>query len=123
TVWHRTGDLARFDEHSNLWLLGRTADQVRMSGRDHPCFAVEAEALALGSTRQAALVQAVHDGPPTLRYALEPDTNLPAAVEAELCALLTRNGFAGTKLQRLAKLPVDRRHNSKIDRAKLRRRL
>ncbi len=33
TTWHRTGDLARIDEHGNLWLVGRVHNAICRKGQ------------------------------------------------------------------------------------------
>lgn len=121
-VWHRTGDLARRDAEGRLWLQGRAAEQVWQRGQWRPVFPLEARLLAHPAVRQAALVQARPEQRPTLYYSLQPGVVAEEAVAQELMELARQHGFQNIRLRCLKRLPVDRRHNSKIDRHKLRRR-
>jgi len=116
-IWHRTGDVGYLDERGRLWLLGR-ADAVIEDARGtlHP-FAVECAAReVLGVRRVAALA---HNGKRLL--ILEgPDEQGTNAQRAGPDAL------AWARLDEvvtLRKLPMDRRHNSKVDYPELRRQL
>jgi acyl-CoA synthetase (AMP-forming)/AMP-acid ligase II len=108
TVWHRTGDAGYLDPSGRLWLLGRcSARIVDGLGTVHP-FAVECAAMTVAGVRRSALVS-VRD-----RRVL--------AVELEhgagdvRAALLAHLGWAFiAEVVEVASLPVDRRHNAKID--------
>ncbi len=111
--WHRTGDLGRLDVQGRLWLLGRCAAAIRDErGELHP-FAVECAAQQIAGVRRAALL--LHDGARLL--VVEPErgaTPLPQRVSAAL---------AWAELDRVlvvAAIPVDARHNAKVDYPQLR---
>jgi acyl-CoA synthetase (AMP-forming)/AMP-acid ligase II len=114
-IWHRTGDVGYLDERGRLWLLGR-ADAVieDAQGTLHP-FAVECAAReVLGVRRVAALA---HNGKRLLilEGADEQGTDAQRAVP---------DALAWARLDEvvtLRKLPMDRRHNSKVDYPELRR--
>jgi acyl-CoA synthetase (AMP-forming)/AMP-acid ligase II len=113
-VWHRTGDAGRWDEQGRLWLLGRWEARIDdHRGRAYP-LAVEAAAMAAPGVRRVALV--AHQGLRVL--ALEPDS--PAVLQAlrAACPDLPVDRFMPMK-----QIPVDRRHNAKIDYPALRRQL
>ena len=105
-VWHRTGDAGRIDEQGRLWLLGRTE---AANGDLYP-FAVETAAHSWPGVEQAAL--------------------LAGAGGARL--FLAGRGLDSTELERRAgalgditvhvvrRIPMDRRHNAKVDYARLR---
>lgn len=108
-IWHRTGDCGRLDAKGRLWLLGRRA---AAAGSVFP-FAIETAALSWPGVRQAALV-ADRDG---ARLAV-------AGAHVDSSELRRRARDLGvTDLVVLHELPTDRRHNSKIDYARLRPRL
>jgi olefin beta-lactone synthetase len=109
TRWHRTGDLARADDRGRLWLLGRVA--AHAPGAPYP-FAVEAAARAVPGVRRAALV--VLDGEVVLAF------------EGDAAPERLRAALAWARLDRivpLRRLPLDRRHNAKVDLPALRRSL
>jgi acyl-coenzyme A synthetase/AMP-(fatty) acid ligase len=107
TVWHRTGDAGRLDDAGRLWLLGRREAQA---GALFP-FAVETAALSWPGVRQAALVP----GPTLARLALAGD-------RLDMADLARRAKALGpVEPVRVAAIPLDRRHNSKVDYVRLRR--
>jgi len=116
-IWHRTGDNGYLDERGRLWLLGR-ADAVIEDARGtlHP-FAVECAArLLLGVRRVAAIA---HEG----RRLLILEASSAPSAEARRAAL---DALAWAQLDEVLTwrtLPMDRRHNSKVDYPGLRRRL
>jgi olefin beta-lactone synthetase len=113
-VWHRTGDAGYFDRRGRLWLLGRCAAKVTDNfGTLYP-FAVECAASGVHGLRRSAFAQ--HRGRRVL------------VIEAERHALEVRDALvtrlAWARLQDVAivdEVPVDRRHNAKIDYTALRR--
>lgn len=109
TIWHRTGDAGHLDDQGRLWLLGRTGDQViTAKGVQHP-FAVETAARMWPGVKRAALI--TQDNTPVL--AIEGD-------ETQADTWKTRAAdFGIDQLRHLASIPLDRRHNSKIDRIAL----
>lgn len=107
SVWHRTGDAGRLDAEGRLWLLGRCSAQVTDARGSLWPFAVECSALGDLRVRRAALASV--RGRRVLAVEGE---NLERGDAALLQAL------AWAKLDRLVpvkRLPVDRRHNAKID--------
>jgi len=115
--WHRTGDAGYFDEHDRLWLLGRCAARVDDSrGVLYP-LGVEQAALRHPCIGQAAMV--AHRGQRVLAVTLQDRSPQP-----DLGSLLKALSFAHVDSIRILKrLPVDRRHNAKIDYPALRQML
>ncbi|MFB6249861.1 MAG: AMP-binding protein [Salinibacter sp.] len=109
TRWHRTGDAGRLDEEGRLWLLGRCAATVRDErGVLHP-FAVECSARLREDVRHAALAQ--RDGRRVL--AVEPTSPRRGVDRQGL-----QSQLAGVDLDDivvLSAIPLDRRHNAKVD--------
>lgn len=118
--WHRTGDAGRLDAGGRLWLAGRAGGGApRPDGRTVYPLQVEAAVRVATGLRCAFLV---HDGRRTL--AVQTRT-----VTAEARGDATRTRVANTEalireavpwasLERIVvvpRLPVDRRHNAKID--------
>jgi olefin beta-lactone synthetase len=112
TRWHRTGDLGYCDSHGRLWLLGRCAAKLSDArGVQYP-FAVECAVRERFEVENAALVSVRG-----LRVlAIESKTKLPAneILDALSWAQLDRVIFVDH-------LPVDKRHNAKIDYVELAR--
>ncbi|MBK8046549.1 MAG: AMP-binding protein [Anaerolineales bacterium] len=105
-VWHRTGDAGAFDSEGRLWLMGRCqAKVVDERGALYP-FAVEVAAQQHPAVRRAALVQ--HAG----KRMLVVEFKQGRPVEA-IQALLAWARI--DTVQAIERIPVDRRHNAKVD--------
>lgn len=115
TTWHRTGDMGYLDREGRLWLLGRCAARIAdQRGTLYP-FAVECAVSAQPGVRRAAVVS--WRGQRVL--VLEFDRSGPVP---DLAAI--RQSVAWAKLDAVRvydSLPVDKRHNAKIDYPALRR--
>lgn len=114
TVWHRTGDLGRMDEHGRLWLLGRASALIN-DGRGvlYP-FAAECAARQTPGVRRAAVV-AVRG-----RRILAVEADDPAVMDA------VRQGLTWAQVdevRRLRSIPMDRRHDAKVVYGRLRKML
>lgn len=113
--WHRTGDLGYLDSQGRLWLLGRCSALVEDSkGRLYP-FAVECAAhyhegikrcAAISHKAKRLLILEPHQG-----KKLDISHIKHSLAWAELDSIL------------LMSLPVDKRHNAKIDYPRLRKQL
>jgi acyl-CoA synthetase (AMP-forming)/AMP-acid ligase II len=107
--WHRTGDAGRLDDQGRLWLLGRCSARIKDEhGVLYP-FAVEAAAYADPRIKRAAVV-----GKTGRRMlVLEPyEKHAPP----DLAGLARRLNWAHVADYRFRdRIPVDKRHNAKVD--------
>lgn len=113
-VWHRTGDLGYLDSTGRLWLLGRCVAKITdAKGTLYP-FAVECVAHQFDWVRLAGCVGAEGKRYLALQASQQPsDTELQELRAALDWALID-------EFHILDRLPVDNRHNAKIDYASLR---
>jgi len=113
-IWHRTGDSGFLDGQQRLWLTGRIADQLRTpSGLTLSPYPVEKQLNGLPGIAASAVVQ----GPQG-----EICVVLQQAAQCRVAAPLLATLFPeeSVRFWICVKLPVDVRHYSRIDRARLR---
>jgi len=106
-TWHRTGDAGHLDANGELWLRGRLSAKA---GSFYP-FDVEVAARQWDGVTQAALIP--NSAPPMLALTgVEPEDGAWQTQASEL---------GGLKVIKLKTLPMDKRHNSKIDYAAIKK--
>ncbi len=112
--WHRTGDAGYVDALGRLWLLGRCGAAIRESAGTLYPFSVEAAAADHAGVDRAALL--AHRGRRILFVQVRGRhvDRVRASLEASLA-------WAALDEIRFASIPVDGRHNAKVDYARLRR--
>ncbi len=108
-VWHRTGDVARKDARGRVWLLGRVGEDC---GGHWP---LVVEAIAESQPWLCRAGMGCLDGRPVLL--VEPfEVPVPDDWREQL---VQRTGIADVR--RVDRVPVDPRHNAKVDRYALAR--
>ncbi len=108
-VWHRTGDAGYLDERGRLWLLGRCVARIRDGRGELYPFAAETAVYQDPDIRRAAMV--AHRGKRILAIEYHDARKKP-----DLSALQAVLGWTELDEVRVCrKVPVDKRHNAKID--------
>ncbi len=111
TVWHRTGDLGWLDNTGRLWLMGRAASTIRDErGVVYP-FAVECAARQIAGVRRAAVLT------------IERRRIMVVEAESRTSANSIREAMTWADLDEIRTvhaIPMDKRHNAKIDYVSLR---
>lgn len=122
-VWHRMGDTGSFDPEGRFWIAGRVHSTIRRSGQlVHPQLVEQA---AKGDDPRIRRIAAVGMPDPQLgeRVAIVVETG-EQGLQGEIVARLAAAGFTVDEVRLTPEpLPVDPRHNSKIDYGRLRSRL
>ena len=119
-VWHRTGDAGYWDERGRLWLLGRCAARLDSTQPDgtrrtlYP-FAVESAAHTFPAIKHAALVEQYGRRILALELYSHQDDRWLATLRATLA------WAALDEIRILDIMPVDKRHNAKINYPALRK--
>jgi olefin beta-lactone synthetase len=104
-VWHRTGDAGAMDAQGRLWLLGRCAYRLKDKP---PLYPLQVEAQA-----RAAL------GPLPLAAARVEDQAVLVVESSKTDDAALAGQFHVDRVLTVAKIPLDRRHQSKVDYASL----
>jgi acyl-CoA synthetase (AMP-forming)/AMP-acid ligase II len=109
TIWHRTGDAGLFDDTGRLWLLGRAGSQVHMPQRAYFPFSVEVAVNGWEGVRHCAFI----NGPQGATLVIDGDAQHLGkwTVKAKELGI--------ERVDHIEKMPMDKRHGSKIDRVAL----
>jgi acyl-CoA synthetase (AMP-forming)/AMP-acid ligase II/pimeloyl-ACP methyl ester carboxylesterase len=128
-VWHRTGDLGHLDAAGNLWIEGRVAHLIETARGPVTPVPVEVAAEAVPEVVRAAAVGVGPRGLAQVVVVIEIAESLQrsepregpasAALSGAIRAAVTSTPVAAVWVTE--HLPVDIRHNAKIDRTKLSR--
>jgi acyl-coenzyme A synthetase/AMP-(fatty) acid ligase len=118
--WHRTGDVGHLDTEGNLWVEGRLAHVITTPEGPLTSIALEQRAIAAGSIN-AACVGIGPAGTQQVVLILEHPGSSCLLGAGETAAFRQVCGYPFAAVMRMEKLPVDIRHNSKIDRLALAR--
>ena len=104
-VWHRTGDAAWLDDSGRVWLVGRCSAAIQRPDKKpiYP-FGIECTAMSHPGVKRCALI--LHEKRTTLFV----EGHIS---ETQLESLLKPLGVE--KVQAISHIPVDKRHNAKID--------
>lgn len=131
-VWHRSGDVGHLDDRGRLWIEGRSVHVIESA--DGPVTPVPVEvaveqlpevrraaAVGVGPPGTAVVAVVVETGDPTRRRGPRRRDAVPALAPAELTDAV-RAAVAPLRVAAVCtidRLPVDIRHEAKIDRSAL----
>ncbi len=122
-VWHRMGDTGSFDGEGRFWLAGRVHSTIRRGGElAHPQLVEQA---AKGEDPRVRRIATVGLPDPELgeRVVVVVET-AEDGFQDEIASRLAAAGFRADEIRLTAEpLPVDPRHNSKIDYGRLKKRM
>ena len=120
-VWHRTGDVGHIDMSGHLWIEGRVVHLIHTSEGTITPVPLEIAVESLHSVNRAAVVAVGPIGVQQVVIVVETNENSEGPASAELAAEVRRvvapQLIAAVYTSK--QLPVDIRHNSKIDRTAL----
>ncbi len=110
TIWHRTGDAGYIDKNGRLWLMGRCSAKIKdRHGTIYP-FAIETAACSIPGIRRAAAVGI--DGRRVLVY----ETTVQQVERQTMSdTLTTQLSWACIDQFIDMSIPLDKRHNAKVD--------
>ncbi len=121
SVWHRTGDVGHLDGDGNLWIEGRVVHMIHTSTGSVSPVPIEIAAESVLGVQRAAAVAVGPRGVQQVVVVVETDDLSEGPAPADLAAAVR----AAASPQPIAAvwttdaLPVDIRHNAKIDRTAL----
>lgn len=126
TIWHRTGDLVRIDESGNFWIVGRVHNVVNRNGKY--LFPVRAESLL---KRLPFVLTAAYLGMPdsnlgekaivtVVTKEKSPQSGDLTQYRSRIQEVFGKNNIPVDEIVFLDQIPMDPRHHSKVEYAKLR---
>jgi acyl-CoA synthetase (AMP-forming)/AMP-acid ligase II len=120
--WHATGDVGRLDGDGRLWVGGRLGHVITTDAGPRAPVALEQAIESIRDVAAAAVVGVGPRGTQQIVALVEPVAPLSSPRLAALDrvdAVRSAVGDSVVAVFELPELPVDRRHNSKIDRTRL----
>ena len=119
-VWHRTGDTGFLDDTGQLWLTGRVKDSLVLNGGVIQPYPLEQSLDNVAGIVRSALIHfndALHV---FVQNSVESSQAMTADIRCEIEQILQAAGVHHFNINVIELMPVDGRHNSKIDRLALR---
>jgi acyl-coenzyme A synthetase/AMP-(fatty) acid ligase len=123
--WHRSGDVGHFDGDGRLWIEGRMGHIVTTPDGPVTPVGIEHEVSSIGGIEATAVVGVGPAGTQHVVVVVVPQPRpRRAGLAGEALSDLVRAAIPSTDVAAVfvaPALPVDRRHNSKIDRTRIAR--
>ncbi len=122
--WHRTGDIGSLDASGFLWISGRVQHVITSNPGPLPPIPIEHAAERVAAVKIAAAVGVGPTGGQVVAVVVETNDGnrgplASSEVAAQVKAELARDGLPLPAAVLSAEIPVDRRHNSKVDRTRV----
>ncbi len=118
-VWHRTGDLGYLDEDGNIWLTGRDKDLLHYEGNEVQNYPIEKQIDKIDGVTRGAIIQCQR----SIVLVLETDNDMAVSLKGKLTEIIDPICISEVNVFVVDKMPVDGRHNSKVDRPLLRQQI
>lgn len=131
-IWHRMGDLGYFDSQGRIWFCGRKAERVEVSGRTYYSDCCEGVFNSLPNVFRTALIGLKQNGRTFPAIVVEPLKNRFPQTETERSQFIEGLQKAAATSSVTSDIeiflfdrafPVDVRHNAKINRLVLAKRM
>ena len=124
-TWHRTGDVGHLDSDGNLWIEGRVVHMIHTAQGSITPVPLETVCETISGVERAAAVGIGEPGIQQIVIVLETDQKNENVASAALTAQVRQalGEVDVVAVWETKKLPVDIRHNSKIDRTALARKM
>jgi acyl-CoA synthetase (AMP-forming)/AMP-acid ligase II len=117
-LWHRMGDVGYRDASGCLWLVGRVNTVIMRDNQPMYPVPVETVVEKLRFVDRAALVGAAKGSLPertVLFVQASKDIPMPGDWRPKIESLLLQCGWSVDEIRLTRKIPVDARHNARID--------
>lgn len=121
-TFHRMGDVGYFDEQGQLWYCGRKSQQLSSNGKKLNTICYEGIFNNHPAVKRSALISLKIAGQPQAVICIERLPNIPKnQLYQELHQLAQKFSLPIARFIIVKQLPVDKRHNAKIQREILQR--
>lgn len=122
-IFHRMGDVGYLDDQGQLWYCGRKSQQLTYNGKKLSTICYEGIFNNHPAVKRSALIGLETAGQPRVVICIERLDNIAKdQLTKELQELAKKFSLPVVRFIIIRKLPVDKRHNAKIQREVLRRR-
>ncbi|MFI5172714.1 MAG: AMP-binding protein [Chitinophagales bacterium] len=108
TIWHRTGDAGFINSSNELFLVGRCKQIIHFDDKVYYPFLIEQELKELSGVKFGTIV--MKNNIPLVIIQKEPEAD-----ENKIIGLMEYTPFKSLKILFVKKIPMDKRHNTKID--------
>jgi long-subunit acyl-CoA synthetase (AMP-forming) len=121
-LWHRTGDWGRLTKNGEILLTGRAPDLIRTENSILPNYTIEAELNQIPGIRRAGVIMSSNQKIEICLEAVETDIHNRHEIQSsQVEKTLSKFQLGNYNINWLQKIPTDPRHQSRVNRAALRK--